>query len=1121
MHYLWTYGPTFFLTVIGAAWARLEYQAKITAPWHRLAQSRPASAEQTLLVDYVEPIAPLVLLRSICHRDFQVAASTSIALLWSLLIAFSASLISLTPTELQEVAVPVTLSTVLRDSNSTLQGSHSLPYYNMLGLQERNLPFPEGVSDRYAYQTFSGPTISSDTELHTTVDAFSASLECKEAGFHLVDDEASWNPNGIPTLHYTMASSDCQVSSSLSGPEYLTNEIYFSRFASVKCGNSSDISDRRVAFLFGGITYGQVPDHSGLQTYATISANISRSVQLLCRPLYTISDVNVSKNGTAILAITETSPQNARTLPNVNAWDIMDAHIQAASNTLTAQYTDGYGGAMVNTETRNASDVQVDVDQFMYLVLGQFSQAPPSSATILSPEFLENATLTYYQQFAAFLAHHLLMEPAAVESTGSASSYQTRLIVNNTTGHVMTVILAIVIVGFLVLILMTWKKSILLPYAPSNIIGMAILMRYCDGIRRQLQNIGRADSETIKARLIGNNYLAHTGSNYSFQQGYVHIERLATDKSNGFEAKEKLISKPAKHPFPLHPWSRLGICVIIVSMIITLECLLQLSQRNNGVGDIPADESYIHYSWTTVPALLFTIVSLIYSSMDSCTRVLTPYANMSRGSSFSRTVGLDLMDLGVPRVLLRELRTANFGALAGTLTALFASLLATLSSSLFVSANIPTTTAVQLHSVLSLSNNTPNDTGYGLLVGLSGALVLDSNLSYPAFTYEDLVFPTLSLEFDNQQNHSLIVNATVPALRSKMECQLHNMSSLETRIEDSSTEADEKLLYVNITSPHCALPLSNSPGSIKVETPVSSDFVLAQGNNNDEGDDQGFFCYDWAYVWATLTPGTDPTIAFISALTCNESLEVVDVVASFLNAELQFDLNSPPRPLTGTARNTSVSPNVEKTLAYDYLPNTTSPGALSPFFDALTSSRYAIARADLMDASRAPVVRDAIVRQHGILRAQELNDDRRVPAERATAFASADGNDDDDDDAVAYPATVTDAAGAGPRRVVQDPAATRALEALLAVVLACSLAAWALGPRTRVLAAEPTSIAAVMALLADGNVYDLLPPGEEAVDLRRLGETLGALTFRMGWGSVVMPDDTTEKETKFGIFGTL
>jgi hypothetical protein len=105
-------------------------------------------------------------------------------------------------------------------------------------------------------------------------------------------------------------------------------------------------------------------------------------------------------------------------------------------------------------------------------------------------------------------------------------------------------------------------------------------------------------------------------------------------------------------------------------------------------------------------------------------------------------------------------------------------------------------------------------------------------------------------------------------------------------------------------------------------------------------------------------------------------------------------------------------------------------------------------------------------------------------------------------------------------RLTDTVGRARVVQALLIVVLVCSLAAWALRPRIRMLTGSPTSIAAVMALLVNGNLYDLLPPEEVGDEEREKTEkALRTLKFRMGWGSVVMPNYVVEKGPRFGIFG--
>lgn len=1122
LHYLWTYGPTILLTVSGAIWARIDHQVKMMAPWDRLAQGKPASAKQTLLLDYVSPMPPLVLLRAIQQRDFQVAASLSITLLWSVLIAFSASLISLTPTEIH-VTVPATLLTSLRDSKDALLSTNTLPFDDMLGLAQNT--FPDGVSEEYAYQKFTGPTIPFNTELRTTVDAISTSLECQAADLHFeVSASPVWiNPTSndlYPELqfNYTMSSANCTVFSSGFIPDrayyqgqspgeiYISRfgenpgEVYFSRFGLVNCQNSPDTNDTRVAVLLGYLRYnandpGEIKDN--------ISANMSQSTQLLCRPLHNVSSITISKNGTAVQSFSKASSLNVRALTNVSVWDIANAQISSMQYRLLmgwygdTNYTQKMKENMMVVE---ASDVPIDVDLYMYLVLGQFSQAPLSFSSLLNPHLLENAVYTIYQKFAALVVHENLMEPASIQSTGSAFLYQDRLFVNNTAGHVMSAILAIVIVLLGVIILKRPKRNNFLSDTPSSISGTANLMRYSQAILHKMQNIGQADFNTIRAKLNG------TNDQMKIQNCNVEVLASHDAKPHQTEAGKRLNNAPASHPVSLCFWCRVGISLKIVGIIAILEYLLQRSQSNNGLADNATDSSYIHYSWTTVPALLFAIIGLIYSSTDFNIRMLTPYAHLSRDRSFSRTIGLDLLNLGVPRMLFRELRTKSFAALTGTLAALIASMLATFSSSLFVSSNIPTTEVVRLRTFGSLHNNTSANLD-SQADGFSGVVVLHDNLTYPAFTYEDLVFPELSINFDsleNQKNHSLTVNATVSAIRSKMDCQLYNMSNIRADIFDGHVVVDA----FNTSGP---TPERLRLGIFTLDIPVPSDFVMASAGLSPPY--SRWYC-DVMYLWYSLTPGTDPTVSSVAALICNETL---DVDVTFRNAGLEIDPTNPPRPLEDTARSTSAGFGADSSYSlYNTLPIRERARGLDGFFDMLTSSRYAIAVSDLRDPRRMQVVRDAIIRQHGIIRAQQLNDVNRVPAANYTAFLPRGSTAASDAD-ITYAATMTDMTGRS--RVVQDPTATRTLEALLAMALVCSLAAWALMPRTRILAADPTNIASVMALLVDGNFYNLLPPHE--ITSGELEQVFKGLTFRLAWGNTVMPGEEENKEPRFGIFGTV
>ncbi|KAI8635574.1 hypothetical protein F5Y19DRAFT_408326 [Xylariaceae sp. FL1651] len=1102
VHYLWTYGPTGILTVISAIWTRTDYQAKLTAPWNRLAQG-PAVATKTLLLDYIDPLPPVAVIRATRNGDFGVAAAATIALLWSLVIVFSASLINLTPTDSHRTTVPVDLTTRFKNDSAALEDARSLSYYNMLGLQQANLTFPEGISGEYVYQKFNGRTISPATELQVTVDGFSASLVCEEASYHVY--LASWIDTGYPYLNFTMASNSCQITSGWFGPRFLGNDVsYYARFGTGSCQNSSNADDQRIAVTFGSLRYGgltsDIPSPG-----SPVDVNITRSVNLLCRPTYMVEKVDVVKNGSNILNLIPSSSPGLIKLGNVHAWDITQALIYSTHNPITASYVNE-DGLLLHAQTFNASDMPIDVDPNMYLVLGQQSGAPPSSDTLLNTSFLQGLMIPYYRTYAAFIINDLLTEAIATESTGQAVIYQQRLLVNATAAHAMAAILAVSVLLFGV-VMITMPDVSVLACAPSNISGVAKLTSHSDTVIRRLKGLGKSDSKTIATRLKDCGYMTSMKDGDAFHQGYFEITET---NSLAEVADAKLENSPSIDPVILQVWSRAAISVLVLGVIGALEATLQVSQRNNGIGVVPAGSPYLHYSWTTVPALILTGISLVYGAIDSNIRKLTPYVNLSHGSKSTLSVGLDLSDLGVPRMLLREIRTRSFAALGGTLAALTASLLATFSSSLFVLNNVPSVALAQLQTTSSINNH--SSANYTILSELIAPLILESNLSYPKFTYETLIFPDLLLKFDSAMDNGVVLNATIPAVRPKMDCRLHDSSSIVPEVSKSNE------LMINVTEESCfptgVLQLGNLwSGSGPNLGEISTEGVVAGAVSG--------FCgltepgSNWVYFWADVRLDPDPTFVSISALVCNESIEAVDVFTSFIGADLTIDPDNVPIPNEATVYDTTAAIGYDNDWLYDALQN--GPSAMiDNFFSTLVTSPYAIPLEYLRDASKSEIVRDAIIFQHGIIRAQKMNDGSRVLPERTNALARG----ADKSDAVAYSANVTGAIGE--THVVQDAASTRILQALLIAVLVFSLGSWAVIPKTRILPREPTSIASVIALLADGNMFELLPKEWQLSEEKDIESLFNDITFKMGWVEFVDPEREViagGDKVRFSIYG--
>lgn len=290
------------------------------------------------------------------------------------------------------------------------------------------------------------------------------------------------------------------------------------------------------------------------------------------------------------------------------------------------------------------------------------------------------------------------------------------------------------------------------------------------------------------------------------------------------------------------------------------------------------------------------------------------------------------------------------------------------------------------------------------------------------------------------------------------------------------------------------------------------------------------------YTWGKIDYFANPPVQHVASLGCNASFERVDVDVTFIGAHLEIDTTpaKAPRPREETARNSTVDSGSSQTLIYkDLAEMVTDPQLLSPFFGTLVSSRYALPVADLGDRDRDDKVAAAVRFQHGVIQAQTLARSL-VPAAATNATLATVAGPADTDAGPVYAARATDATAR--RRVVQDAASTRALEALLAIALALLVVGWLCVRQTDVLPLAPTTIAAVAALVAGGDVLERLASRDAgaltaaavawrpSADLAAALRAAGARSFGIGWGRV--PDlegraaggENENGARRFGIF---
>ncbi|OLN87497.1 hypothetical protein CCHL11_06176 [Colletotrichum chlorophyti] len=1101
LRYLWQYGSAFIFTCIAALWARPEYQAKASAPWMRMAKE-PASVDRTLMLDYVSVFEPWAIIKAAKNKDWLVAATTSVGLTLKLIVVIAVALVSPTFQIITARGASLTLRNTFVNDPTGLQNAGALPFFTMAALQTKGLSFPDGTSKHFAFQSFTAD-LPSAAELQTNVDGFESDIQCEPARLNLTGIQ--YMQASDTQLNVTVSTPACFVAQTIPHMALVnfTLPTFFMAFQAGSCGNSPAPDNGRVVIMAGAISINPatVP-YSTEVVNVPIAGSVTQAAALLCRPTYSLTRVHVTKNNTQLIKIERNRSAANRTLDRVHPWDVAKAHfdsyptdsqILAAIPSVNSRYP---GKAIVASDAVMNSAVAMQVKDY----------GIPPIETFLRPENLTLISTAYWRQYTALVARNSLMAEKGEKSTGTAVIIGERLNVRPIPAHLLSGLLGFVLLLTLASVALAPATGFL-PRNPNTVINMATLLAHSRQLLQCLRGTGAGDASTVRQRLLGTR----------FYTGVEPYEKASKDARGYFKIfggapppqetpPEFVKTSKWDHPPPLYPWARLAAVATMTGMIISLEVVLRASESHGRIATVTADTDR-HFLWTTGPGVIFGLVVLYLASADCATRCLAPYAKLRGGGSFETTVDLDFMDKSKPMILYDAVRTRNIAVVFTTTALIASSLLATFSGALYSTIPVASTRPVALQALDSFANASlpcstcTTDT-------LLASLILDANLTFPSFTFEDLNFNTLQLtEPLSMKDSAGTIIATLPALRSHLSCRLYPQSEINTNF--TVPELPNRFsqgMKVNIAGEPCLDPSIQSNAVLQPGVVPSSVFGIATPRSATSSQ-----CSDFTYVWGQLADNAPSQMGYISAMGCNETLETVMAEVRLTGASLHVDQTFPPRVKESTS--TPVDLNLLP-LQYGLLANLTTGSQLDPFFSSLVTSRFAVPADSLGDPGlgKSGIVADAIVRQHGILRAQNLNVNsrRRLP---------------DLDRLDTIPAMLESTPVTSLRRLVQDNVSTRIIQSVLGLLIVLTLVAWLLTPGAdTILPRNPCCIASVAALLVDGNVFGLLGRGAEwqATEEMKRSFLDGShnMGFKMGWERIRkrrLDEDRGEQETAYGI----
>lgn len=1089
-HYLWTYGPTAILTVVATIWARVEFQAKHTAPWFAMNQS-PQPADKSVLLDYISDMQPVAIWKALKYKHFAVASSVTCSLLLRLLIIFSTSLFSLKGVKVQKDNISIQLRDHFTAQDSTLKSVGSQPFDILNGVIYQNVTYPIGTNLNLTFQEFSAPTAPNGAIVIAPIDGLMADLDCETAK---IDVETlhylqSKNTSGFAddAFQFHIASKSCNIthSSALIASAYRQKAYFQGGYCERSIGPDGYRIILTLTEAYKERSVSAKPPfnhlHDGSGDWETIYLGLNKSRSLICKPTLSLLNLQAKTNTTQPSSNVHIHNVGAQSdgLPGISSTEI--AQFAVNNSTLTT------GFRPVEYQTPYETDAHVDPE----FTLGMNLIGVDVNIQSLWDEgVIENSASAYYRAITAQILHMAFVKNTGSKTIGSAIVEENRVVMIELPLRGMEACLALSILLVISLIVLL-PSTPATTWNPSFISTIAAITANSTAFRSSLHGKGLLTNEILQARLVGKLYYSQpTPKGTSIE--LTDDGRRESHFDNSTETEYL-----AWRPFP-GIVGRVIIFILISLAIAVLEILLHLSQKHDGLGNAPSADKDLHYAWTILPALTMIGISLLLGSIDFNIRCLAPYAPLTRpkGALFNRSLNLSFLDsLGIINSF-RSMTSRHFAVQATTLATSAAFFLTIVTSGLYSVMEIPYHTDVNFTQIggfpdpRTIAGAKLNMDEAGETAGiLTAQYILGNNLTFPQWSYEDLAFAEVAM--DNLPNgkpaNGSFVNTRIPALRLAPYCKVQTAIDLVPMLSRSvQGKSQSYQLWANKTKMAC--PGVSTDSSLNGSVSVWEDIGIEPFGYSTQGSCytgpgyQDVFAgsahYTESYIWGYLNGSS---IEHIKGLSCIQYAETIEVKARLRLPDLKFDENYPPVPDESTAK---LAPDLYvPTPEWWVINGNGNYPKFDGFFQLLTSGRYAIPVENFKSAEHDQIVIDAIKRQHKIISAQQMNNYTRGTS----------------NDSVYHAPVLGSTTTSTHLRVLQDVISTRILEGLLAFILSLGILGSVLLNTDHVLPKNPCSIAAVASLLADSSLLDDFHRGEWNPDDKQLNQVFSDYRFHLGW----------------------
>ncbi|KAM0256023.1 hypothetical protein ACHAQJ_005220 [Trichoderma viride] len=782
-HYAWKYGPTAVLVVVGALWRQVDFTNKILMPWEEL-RTGPASADKTLLLDYISPMLPIGLWMAIKNRHWAVTMSIIGQLLILGTTVFSTGLLILEPTTLSKLDESFQLSSKFQLNQSidpkiawVVGPGPAQTYY---GVNFYGLRYPPGTAQDFVVPEFHVPSVAtSNLEFSVTTDGLKVNYDCELLPLtNGTQAYMPWRSIVAPFIVANVTTKDCNIKgvTLAAGPDHgyyhdqNATQNYQAQFVVYPCNSDFDFSkeyippdnmslqfqvyntskDMRVFMSMADL---RISPYNSISSHYMYLHNVTAA---LCNPSYELGhfDVGVPNDANGAAQAFFSTP--------------------AAAQQVLKTFPQGSLGMAVETTTNSWDLGNGGVDYVLSATVPTFFQLMSKKAgfqsirNFMDPDLLISTGSDVFKGIATQVLHQLVVQPANRTTTGSITYVEQRLRVKAISTGFMCGFLGLLVILSVAMIVV--RPGFAAPNEPGSVFSMATLLASSPSLNEVLSPMGHLSNDRLQQRLT--EYQFRTGRASDMGAG-VSIEPIQRNEGQTISqvTEQSQHQVPSWRPMASTTWFLvLAICLPLF-IIASLEIVQHFSDVNDGFVSINESSSLAFATY--VPSAVALGVAGIYAAMQMMAAIFAPYTPLKRGKASSkRTVRLSLAGQLVPRALFLSLRTKNFAVAIALFGTFIGSFLTIIVSGLYSVIDVPIVQNVTLHQ-----GDTFSFDNVDLSLADNEATAIDNLVEYlglnnTKWTNVDLAFNTFdqnaTLTANSSANVPLTIN--VPAVRPLLNC---------------------------------------------------------------------------------------------------------------------------------------------------------------------------------------------------------------------------------------------------------------------------------------------------------------------------------------------------------------